>query len=449
MNLSPKTKVHDLLSVYPFLKDVLVALDPHFAALDNPVLRRTLGRMATLSRAAMIGGVDINLMLGTLANEIKKQTGETVEVEGGEEAGRAQRIEILKGIIRELHEGGDLAQLRQRFLTLIRDVAPTEIAQMEQQLINEGMPETEVKRLCDVHVDVFRQSLDHRTVPGLPAGHPVHTYMLENRSLETILDQLSLIHDLARERTTLVGLLNGIAEVDRHYARKENQLFPLLEARGISGPSKVMWSLHDDIRRMIRDAQKAAESGAPSAEALRTLVRALHDMIYKEEHILYPMALETLGDSDWVRVRSGEEEIGYAWIRPAADWSPAGDGFHEKLPPEKVGAITLDTGLLTVEQMNLILTRLPVDVSFVDENDQVAYYSNTADRIFPRSPGIIGRKVQNCHPPKSVDMVEKILEEFKAGRKDDAEFWIQMKGKFIHIRYFAVRDGQGHYRGTL
>jgi hypothetical protein len=130
-------------------------------------------------------------------------------------------------------------------------------------------------------------------------------------------------------------------------------------------------------------------------------------------------------------------------------WKPSGEAYQENIPHDKVGSLTLDTGLLTAEQINLMLMHLPVDISFVDENDKVAYYSQTEDRIFPRSPGIIGRSVQNCHPPRSVHVVEKILQEFKAGSKDSAEFWIQMKGRFIHIRYFAMRDNNGNYRGTL
>ena len=175
----------------------------------------------------------------------------------------------------------------------------------------------------------------------------------------------------------------------------------------------------------------------------------VNDMIYKEEHILFPMALETLGESDWAKVREGEEEIGYAWVQPAETWKPSAGPYQENIPHDKVGSLTLDTGLLTAEQINLLLMHLPVDISFVDENDKVAYYSQTEDRIFPRSPGIIGRSVQNCHPARSVHVVEKILQEFKAGNRDSAEFWIQMKGRFIHIRYFAMRDRGGKYRGTL
>ena len=320
---------------------------------------------------------------------------------------------------------------------------------MEQRLIDEGMPEEEVKRLCDVHVEVFKESLEDKVVPGLPAGHPVHTYMLENRAAEKIILKLQAIHDIGKEKDTLVSGLKELSKIDLHYTRKENQLFPLLEAHGISGPSKVMWALHDDIREMLKDAGEVAAAGTISPAVLKTLFQMLNDMIYKEEHILFPMVLDTLGENDWVKVREGEEEIGFAWISPPEKWSPTEESFLEKLPPEKIGSMTLDTGLLTVEQINLLLTHLPVDISFIDENDKVAYYSNTEDRIFPRSPGIIGRSVQNCHPSKSVDMVNRILDSFRDGTKSTAEFWIQLGGKFIHIRYFALRDAQGTYKGCL
>ena len=343
----------------------------------------------------------------------------------------------------------DIKVLKKRFLELIRDVAPSEIANMEQRLISEGMPEEEVKRLCDVHVEVFRESLEDKVVPGLPAGHPVHTLMLENRKAESIIRRIQAVHDMDKERDQLAGMLEDLSRIDLHYVRKENQLFPILEAHGVSGPSKVMWALHDDIRAMLKDVLGKVREGKSTPKEVQALLHMINDMIYKEEHILFPMSLETLGESDWARVREGEEEIGYAWVRPEEEWKPSGEPYQEKLPPEKVGSVSLATGMLTPEQINLILTHLPVDISFVDEDDRVAYYSQTEDRIFPRSPGIIGRSVQNCHPPKSVHIVDKILQEFRAGNRDSAEFWIQMKGKFIHIRYFAVRDEGGSYRGTL
>lgn len=453
MKIGPTTRVNELINTYPFMKDFLIDLNPHFKALDNPIIRKTLGRAATLSKAAMVGGMGIEELLTGIAKEIKSKLGKDVEIEGitgqKETLNAEQRIEALKQIIEDLHKGEDIKVLKQRFLTLIRDVAPSEIANMEQRLIDGGMPEEEVKRLCDVHVEVFRESLEDKVVPGLPSGHPVHTYMLENRVAEKIIIKLQAIHDLDKEKEQLVAGLNELQKIDVHYTRKENQLFPILEAHGISGPSKVMWALHDDIREMMKDAIESANSGALGVEPLKKLFSTLNDMIYKEEHILYPMALETLGDSDWAKVRDGEEEIGYAWIGAPEKWSPSGESYQEAIPKEKIGSMALDTGMLTIEQINLMLTHLPVDISFVDENDKVAYYSNTEDRIFPRSPGIIGRSVQNCHPSKSVDTVNKILDSFRNGSKDTAEFWIQLGGKFIHIRYFAMRNYAGEYKGCL
>ena len=451
MELSPRTKVNDILARYPFLKDFLISLNPEFKMLDNPFMRKTVGRIASLGKAAMITGMDVQKLLDGIAAEIKKETGESVAVITGQ-AGMDEdeaRIETMKQIIKELHGGKDVESQKKKFHELIKDVAPWEIAQMEQKLIAEGMPEAEIKNLCEVHVQVFKEALEHKTVPGLPAGHPVHTLMLENRAAEAILEEAGTITDYAREKDRLLTVLDRLALIDKHFARKENQLFPILEAKGISGPSKVMWALHDDIRGLIKDVRKRVTDGKMEKVAVEALAKMVNDMIYKEEHILFPMALETLSEDEWLKVGKGEEEIGFAWIRPEAKWRPSAGSFQQELLAEKIGSLNLDIGQLTAEQVNLILTHLPVDVSFVNENDEVAYYSATPERIFPRSAGVIGRKVQNCHPPKSVDTVEKILSSFRDGSRSSAEFWIRMRGKVIHIRYFAVRDQEGKYRGCL
>ena len=451
MDLSAKTKVNDLLIRYPFLKDFLVSLNPEFKMLDNAFMRKTVGRIASLGKVAMIGGMDVKKLLDDIAAKIKKETGETVAISYGEDGPDEQELKIdkMKEIIKELHAGKDAESQKKKFEELIKDVAPWEIAQMEQKLIAEGMPETEIKSLCEVHVQVFKEALEHQTVPGLPAGHPVHTLMLENRAAEDILKELEAISDFVRGKEKLLGILDRLAQIDKHFLRKENQLFPIIETKGITGPSKVMWALHDDIRTFIKDVRKRIVDGKMEKVAAESLAKMVNDMIYKEEHILFPMTLETLSEDEWAKVRKGEEEIGFAWVKPETEWKPSAGSFQQELLAEKVGSLNLDTGQLTAEQVNLILTHLPVDLSFVNENDEVVYYSATPERIFPRSPGVIGRKVHNCHPPKSVDTVEKILASFRAGTKDVAEFWIQMRGRVLFIRYFAVRDSAGKYRGCL
>jgi DUF438 domain-containing protein len=308
-------------------------------------------------------------------------------------------------------------------------------------------------------VAVFKEALEKHEIPGAPEGHPVHTLMEENRASEEIMGQidglLSTIGSPPDEESfktnqkELMNLLDRLSEIDLHYLKKENQLFPLLEAHNISGPSQVMWAIHDDIRAQLKTARNQLSEMKPDEgmASLKDVVAAIREMIYKEENILYPMSLETLSDPEWGRVKRGEEEIGYAWIKPEGEWAPKVEPEVRREPGEE--KINLDTGYITRNLINLMLTHLPVELTLVDENDRVAYYSAGKERIFPRSPGIIGREVQRCHPPKSVHIVNKLLDEFKAGKKESAEFWIQMKGKFLHIRYFALRSGDGAYKGCL
>jgi hypothetical protein len=256
----------------------------------------------------------------------------------------------------------------------------------------------------------------------------------------------------------LGSLIERLSEIDIHYTRKENQLFPMLEAHHFSGPSQVMWSIHDDIRANLKQARQGIANSDPQGTLtpLKEAIQAIRDMIYKEEHILFPASLDMLSEPEWIKVKEGEADIGFAWVVPDTGWPEDIIEAPEELPPEPAevlaevaGALGLDTGRMTLEQINLMLTHLPVDLTFVDENDRVAYYSEGPERIFPRSPAIIGREVRNCHPPKSVHLVNQILDAFKSGSRDTAEFWIELGGKFIYIRYFAVRDASGYYRGCL
>jgi hypothetical protein len=262
----------------------------------------------------------------------------------------------------------------------------------------------------------------------------------------------------AEHSQALGTFIEQLSKIDIHYTRKENQLFPMLEAHHFTGPSQVMWSIHDDIRAHMKQTREAFAKNDPAqtVSSLKEAIQAVRDMIYKEEHILFPTSLDMLTDSEWVKVKKGEADIGFAWVEPEKGWpeeiiAEAAEAVPE---PEEIlqdvaAALGLDTGRMTLEQINLVLTHLPVDLTFVDENDRVAYYSEGSERIFPRSPAIIGREVRNCHPPKSVHVVNKILDAFKSGARDTADFWIELGAKFIYIRYFAVRDKNGYYRGTL
>lgn len=376
-----------------------------------------------------------------------------------------QRKEMLKKVLRMLHEGRSMEDVKAEFGALLEEVGADEIVEIERLLIEDGMPVEEIQGLCDVHVELFRESLDQQRTPETIPGHPLFTMRAENQILERYLHSFdeALSGYLAKHdessRQNLQAELERLTQFEVHYLRKENQLFAYLEKKGFEGPSKVMWGVEDEIRGLWRSlAELLATGGETNLAEVKTvgvkISGAMRDMIYKEEKILFQAALERLSDREWAELRAQESEIGHFVLKPGNEWKPAVavDEHLTELSAHTAnvsGLLSLSTGALTVEQVNLMLTHLPVDITFVDENDEVRFFSQTKERIFERSPAIIGRKVQNCHPPQSVDKVKKILADFKAGKRDVAEFWIQMMGMFIHIRYFALRDKDGTYRGTI
>ncbi len=380
---------------------------------------------------------------------------------------REKRREVLKGLIRQLHEGKTVEEVRDDFARLLQQVGASELAEVEQALIAEGVPEGEIKRLCDVHVALFREALDAQARPETIPGHPVHTFLAENVACARVLDDLRVALDLLKADPTPENLetarrrLEELRRYEKHYLRKENILFPFLEKHGFTGPSRVMWAIHDDIRAGWKALAGVLTNPPADPTSLHAQVdgtflpldKMIREMFYKEEAILYPTALEMLSEEEWRIIRTQEEEIGYAFVVAGDQWpprervEPAPPPVEQPLTTE--GRLPLNTGHLTVEEVNRLFRYLPVDITYVDKDDRVRFFSQTKERIFPRSPAVIGRKVQQCHPPASVHRVQRILDDFRAGQRDRAEFWIQMRGRFIYIVYYAVRDDKGEYQGTL
>ena len=454
MGITESITINELLSKYPYLQDYLIQRSPKFKKLTNPVIRSTMGKIATVAKAAAIGGIDPRQLVDELNEEIRRKGGAAMA-----EADADRRAQ-LKQILLDLHAGADRAALKERFRQFLYHVSPTEIAKIEQSLIDEGLPQKEIKNLSSLHLEIFREALDENALPEMPAGHPVATFVAENREASSRLDALRKILEQAGNAPTPAtftqfagrfgATLDDLAQIEKHYLRKENQLFPFLEKRGFSGPTQVMWALHDDIRAQLKIARKPETAPAERIGAAATLVTEIGDMIQKEELILLPVALDLLTEDDWRAIRHGEGDIGYAWITPGNDW-PEGkiDAPSTLNEAASAAGIQLDCGVLSGEMLNLMLTHLPVDLTLVGADDRVLYFSQGKERIFPRSPGIIGREVRNCHPPKSVHIVEEILSKFRSGERDEAEFWLELGGSFIHIRYFALRDAKQEYRGCL
>jgi hypothetical protein len=468
LTITPKTTVHTLLKEYPFLLDFLAGYHPEFKKLTNPVLRRTVGRMATLDTVAEQGTVPLNRLTDDIATEIERRTGTRPPIADVADAETIDpaRLDALHAIVKDLHAGKTVEEVKPAFEELITDVEATEIAAMEQKLIEGGVPDTEVKRLCDVHVQVFADALEGHEPIVAPAGHPVDTFQRENQALLQVTSSLRKVAESIGEppegaawtrlKDALGDTVERLAEVEKHYLRKENQLFPFLEAHGVEGPSKVMWAIHDDIRALVKQARAtiAADDAALAVSACLALAQMVDDMVTKEEKVLHPMSMDTLSDAEWAQIRAGEGEIGYAFVADVPPWPAGAEAGAASAPAgaagedSRAGLLELKTGGLTLEEVNLVLGALPIDFQYVDEHDRVRFYSE-GHRIFARSPGVIGRKVQNCHPPASVHKVQQIIDAFRDGSKDTAEFWIDVQGRFLHIRYFAVRDDAHAYRGVV
>ncbi len=454
MGITESTTINELLSKYPYLQDYLIKRSTKFKKLTNPLIRSIMGKIATVAKAAAIGGIEPQQLVDEINEEIRRKGGAAM-ADADED-----RREQLKQIIRDLHEGADRAELKERFRQFLFRVSPTEIAEIEQSLIDDGLAQEEIKNLSSLHLEIFREAMDEDALPEMLTGHPVASFVTENRAAQERLEALRKVVELAGSdpepaifasfAARFDALMGDLAQIDKHYLRKENQLFPFLEKKGLSGPAQVMWALHDDIRAQLKIARDQNALAGTRMAAAAALVTEIGDMVLKEELILLPLALDLLAEEDWLAIHSGENDIGFAWITPGHDWPTADSAAPVTLnQAAEAAGIKLNCGVLSGEMINLMLTHLPIDLTLVDADDRVLYFSQGKERIFPRSPGIIGREVRNCHPPKSVHIVEEILRKFRSGERDSAEFWLELGGSFIHIRYFALRDAKNTYRGCL
>ena len=377
-----------------------------------------------------------------------------------------KRKELLKHMILQLHRGEAPEQVRKRLVELLKGIPYDEVVEVEQELIDEGLPVEEVLKFCDIHQMVLEGHIDQTGAKVVPDGHPVDTFKKENIELEKVLagfEKLlvlgkSLKPDEVKNWLLLVHTqLNSLMDVDKHYLRKEYLVFPFLEKHEITGPPKVMWGKHDEIREMLKAAIEAvsAEGNITPEETASMMefilipaAKGVSDMISKEEEILLPMCMDTLTEDEWYAIYRQTDEFGYCLNDPQVEWKPEGAEAGE-IVYNAGNKMQLTTGSFNPEELEALFKALPVDITFVDSNDKVKFFSQGPERIFARNRAILGRDVRMCHPPSSVHVVEQIINDFKTGAQNSAAFWINMKARFILIEYYALRDKEGKYLGTI
>ena len=405
------------------------------------------------------------------------------------------RVNALKKALKRLHEGVEPSKVKEEIKEVLKGLKPWEIPVVEQELVKEGVKPEDIVALCDAHIELFKDALrGPEELKDVPAGHPLRELLEENEEIVKDAENLTLYarallsgsdeENLRKYINALSKLTRKLLGIRTHYVKLQMLLYPYLERRGLTAVPRVLWAKEDQILAKVRLLAKRLGERAPKGELARIatdLANALIDMVYRENNILLPTAKALLSEGEWVAIALEAPSLGTYGGREeggeGAEWVPKEppkwpyelskeDMISEEtlsaLPkevkavinevdtysPATEDSLSLSVGYLTLKELNAILRTLPIDISFIDADDRLKYWS-PGERIFPRTRTVIGRKVDYCHPPKSVHVVRRLIEEFKAGKRDMAEFWIRVNGRLIYIRYYPVRGENGEYLGTL
>lgn len=343
------------------------------------------------------------------------------------------------------------AQERLQWLEDMGEINIEHFFKANQRVFDEDGPRERNVAKRDFFLDVIKTRVKSDSLL-FPDGHPITNYLQENVVIRELCKKIeeSFKENETQTYKATLDLVRELSKIHTHYLRKEDQLFPYLEKHNFTYPSTGMWKFHDEMRANLKTVIKALEKEEMTQEVstlLRDVIKDIFDMTTREEKMLLPTSLKLLSNEEWEKISKEEKEIGYVFIQNPPMW-PRNEAKKSDIA-SSLGAIFLQDGYLSQEQLELFFAHLPFDVTFVDENDKVVFFNKGTERTFLRSPGVIGREVKFCHPPKSVDTVLKILEAFKTGSKDSAEFWITFGGRLVHIRYFALRDKEKRYKGVV
>lgn len=375
-----------------------------------------------------------------------------------------ERQQAILKILNFIQDGGELEEAKKMFQAAFDQVDVAEITAAERELIAQGLDPRKIQYLCNVHADVFKGNIKENKENSEfeKPGHPVHTFKLENIVLKSLVND-ALLPDLSKwekgDKGALSKLrqeLKDLAKIHYHYARKETSMFPIMTKYGITAPPKVMWGVDDKIRKLIGQANLLiSQKDINKVEVSKAIKETAHEvleMIFKEEEIMLPMIDEVASEEDWGNVKNEQEQIGYTLIQKPMNWKPKEKPKNDgPLSIDKLSSLALNfaEGSLNLEQLSAILDLLPFALTFIDENDKVAYFGGGAN-IFPHSKNAIGNSVYSCHLPESVPRVKKIFDDFHQGKKDKYEFWFKPRhmGRYLYLQYFAVRK-DNKYLGCL
>ena len=439
-NINLDEPVASLIEKFPNLKNILKDLG--FTEITNPLALSTVGKMVSIKKGAKIKNIDLDLIKEKLKEEGFNLVDEEIVNDDAREDN--ERLKLLKSYIERLSEGEDLEAVRSDFVKNFKDVSSKEIVDAEQELIMSGLPLEKVQKLCDIHSALFHESNivdeSQKDLENIP-GHPLNILSAENKKIKFLADEVKNSKDkLAKIRELL--------KINSHYGKKAGLIYPLLKTKyNISGPSDVMWAVDDEIRS---DLSNIVKTNSYDEESLNKILDRVYEMIYKEENILFPLLKENFTEEEWNKIYGDLEEYRLDLLDDVPLWK---DYKQQEIVPEEeevsCGSLEFETGSLKIKETLQIFRTLDAELTFIDKDDFVRYYSEGKDKIFPRPKSCLNRDVASCHPPKVVPMVKSLLDDFKSKKRDRLVVCRDIKGKKILVKYLAVYDEAGAYMGTL
>lgn len=437
-NISINEPVASLVEKYPDLKNILK--DIGFSEITNPLALSSVGKIVSIKKGAGIKNIDLDI----IKEKLQEGGFNLIEDEDSQDnpSDEGKRLELLKSYIERVSKDEDLEAVRSDFVKNFKDVSSKEIVAAEESLIKSGLPLEKVQKLCDIHSALFHESniIDEsqKDLEKIP-GHPLNILSLENKKIKSLADGVKEGEDKLKK-------ISDLLKINSHYGKKAGLIYPLLKTKyKISGPSDVMWAVDDEIRM---DLSKIIKANSYNPEDLNKILDRVYEMIYKEESILFPLLKENFTEEEWNKIYGDLGEYGLDLVDELPLWKDHKP--KEISPKEKIssGSLDFETGSLKLNEVMQILRTLDAELTFIDKDDLVRFYSEGEDKIFPRPKSCLNRDVTSCHPPKVVPMVKSLLDDFKNKRKDRLVVCRNIKGKKILVKYLAVYE-DGEYIGTL
>lgn len=478
--------VFELTNEYPEIKDIMVELG--FTEIVKEELRNSMGKIMTIPKGAMVKGIPMPDIIAAFMAHGFELTGEMPELAGkgndvvapvtSKEKPKT-RTEQLKDYLKRLGKGEDLEAVRADFVKNFASVEASEIMRAEQELIKEGTPITEIQKLCDIHSALFHGATKEEKIANAEkaveaslmkekiaaelakrdsfpkkdysdkheraaelikiAGHPLYTFTKENEALTALLEEY--------KNTRGEEIFAKIRDVSIHYAKKGDLLYPHLKVKyGVSGPSAVMWTVDDEIRDELGKLAKVTERNEEWNNRVDAVLKRAEEMIYKEQNILFPICAVNFTEEEWFGIYRDSKDYAVCFGVENTQWEEA-ENAKTEVKAGLEGEVVMPGGHMTVPQLTALLNTIPLEITFIDEND-INRFFNEGPKVFKRPGMAIDREVFSCHPPKIEPMVRSILDDFKSGKRDSVQIWMDKGGRTMLVTYMAVRDKSGKYLGT-